>query len=709
LQREFFLARGDGGNASATRGNVNQACVLRRDASPWNRRAIDRVRTMGHTLYLILTLLAAAVVVVVLCRVARLPPILGYLTVGIALGPHALSWVPDSADTHYLGEFGIVFLMFSIGLEFSLPQLRAMRRAVFGLGLAQVTITTLAAVLALELAGYGWKTGLVLGGALAMSSTAIVSKMLAERTELGSPHGRDVMGILLFQDLAVVAFLILIPALGEGAKDLMKELAVAIAKAAGVLTIVLFFGQKPMRAWFQLIARLRSPELFVLNVLLVTLGLAALTELAGLSMALGAFVAGMLIAETEFRYQVEEDIKPFRDVLLGLFFIVVGMTLDLHVVFSHVGWFVLLLVLPVLAKLGLIVALSRIFGAPLSTALRTGFYLAQAGEFALVMLALASQYSLLAPDLAQSVLAAMIVSMLTAPLLIQFAEPIVRRLTASDWLARAAQVTQIAARTMSRQDHVLICGYGRSGQNLARLLEREDIAYIALDSDPERVREAAADGGSVVYGDASRRETLVSTGLHKARAVAITFADTGVALKILHHVQQLRHDLPVIVRTVDDTELDKLYEAGATEVVPEVLEGSLMLASHSLLLLGLPLNRVLKNIRAIREERYSLFRGFFHGASDAAADAADNLQPRLHSVVLPDRAYAVGQRLGDLHADDLVEITTVRRRGLRPQRPGADWRFEAGDVVVLLGKPGPIAVTEQKLLRGRSRIVLGAQ
>ncbi|HEY2818449.1 MAG TPA: cation:proton antiporter, partial [Casimicrobiaceae bacterium] len=477
---------------------------------------------MPATLHLVLILLAAAVVVVVACRLVRLPPILGYLAVGIVLGPHAFAWVPDDADTRYLGEIGIVFLMFSIGLEFSLPQLRAMRRAVFGLGFAQVTITTLAGVLALELAGYGWKVGLVLGGALAMSSTAIVSKMLAERMELGTPHGRDVMGILLFQDLAVVAFLILIPSLDESGGDVMRALVVGFAKAAVVLTLVLFFGQKPMRAWFQLVARLRSSELFVLNVLLVTLGLAALTQFAGLSLALGAFVAGMLIAETEFRYQVEEDIKPFRDVLLGLFFIVVGMALDLRIVLAHAGWVVVLLVIPVIAKLALIVMLSRIFGAPLATAFRTGFYLAQAGEFALVMLTLAFANQVVSAELAQTVLAAMIVSMLSAPLMIEFAEPLVRRLTANDWLARAAQVTQIAARTMARQDHVIVCGYGRSGQNLVRLLEREDIAYIALEADPQRVREAAADGGSVVYGDASRREALTSAGLAKARAVAIT-------------------------------------------------------------------------------------------------------------------------------------------------------------------------------------------
>jgi CPA2 family monovalent cation:H+ antiporter-2 len=653
---------------------------------------------MPQTLLLILLLLAASVVVVAICRAARLPPILGYLLVGIALGPHALAVVPDDAATRELGEFGIVFLMFSIGLEFSLPQLRAMRRAVFGLGAAQVAITTVAAMAVVQMLGYGWRAGIVLGGALAMSSTAIVSKMLAERSELGTPHGRDVMGILLFQDLAVVLFLILIPSLAGSGEAMGSALAFALLKAMIALAIILFVGQRPMRAWFHVVARQRSPELFVLNVLLVTLGMAALTAMAGLSLALGAFLAGMLISETEYRYQVEEDIKPFRDVLLGLFFITIGMMLDLRDAQMHAGALVALLVVPVAAKLALVVALARLFGSPLATALRTGFYLAQAGELALVMLALALANRLLSPEFMQTVLASMILSMLLAPLLIQYAETWVRKLTANDWLARAAEMTQVAARTMARQGHVIVCGFGRSGQNLTRLLEREDIAYLALDADPQRVREAA-DGTSVIYGDASRRETLVSAGIAKARAVVITFADTPTALKILHHVQHLRPELPVIVRTRDDSELDRLLAAGATEVIPEVLEGSLMLASHSLLVLGIPLNRVLMRIRTIREERYGLFRGFFHGASDFA-DAAENLQPRLHTVLLHERAHAIGRSLDDIGVGRFVEVTGVRRRGARSVAPDAQWRFEPGDAVVLLGKPGDLDRAEKRLLDG---------
>ncbi|HEY7901945.1 MAG TPA: cation:proton antiporter [Casimicrobiaceae bacterium] len=655
---------------------------------------------MSHTLQSILVLLASAVVVVVLCRISRLPAILGYLVIGVVVGPFGLRWIPDNETTRFFAEFGIVFLLFSIGLEFSLPQLKAMRRAVLGLGLLQVAGTTVVAMLAFWWYYGSWQIGLVLGAALAMSSTAIASKMLAERNELATPYGRDVMAILLFQDLAVVAFLIIIPSLAHPGKEMMERLGWAALKAAAVLSIILYFGQKPLRTWFQLIANQHSAELSMLNLLLVTLGLAALTSFAGLSLELGAFIAGMMIAETEFRYEVEEHVAPFRDVLLGLFFVTVGMSLDLHVVWAHFGLVLLLLVLPTLGKMLLVAGLARIFGAGRANAIRTGLYVAQAGELALVMLTLAFVNEVLDATTTQVVLAALVLSMLSGPLLIQLGDPLVKRFTANDWLARAAQITQIAARSMARQDHVIICGYGRSGQNLARLLEAEHILFIALDNDAQRVKEAAVGGGNVVFGDASRREALLAAGLMKARAVCVTFADTPLALRILHQVAYSRPELPVIVRTFDDSDIDQLLKAGAAEVVPEVLEGSLMLASHSLLLLGVPLARVLARIRAIREERYSLFRGFFHGVTDTS-DVAETVQPRLHSVLLTEGAAAVGKSLADVAMRGKVEVTGVRRRGTRSERPGVDWRFEAGDVVILLGRPGDIDRAESRLLRGR--------
>jgi CPA2 family monovalent cation:H+ antiporter-2 len=655
---------------------------------------------MQHTLQPVLVLLAAAVLVVVVFRSLRLPPMLGYLIVGVAIGPHALGWIKDTEEVRHLAEIGVVFLMFSIGLEFSLPKLITMRRIVFGLGAAQVTLTLLA-VLAVALAlGMDWREGFVLGGALAMSSTAMLAKLLAERFELNSAHGRQIIGILLFQDLAVVPLLIVIPALAAEPGMLASDLGYAVLKAVMVLTVLLFFGQRLMRPWFHLVARQKSSELFVLNVLLITLGVAFVTEMAGLSLALGAFVAGVLISETEYRYQVEEDIKPFRDVLLGLFFVTIGMLLDLRVVVEN-GWPSVLLIALVVLKTLLILGLSRLFGADPAVALRTGLALGASGEFGFVLLAHASHLGLVGPQSLQPVLAAMVLSMLITPFILERSEAIVRRWASSEWMSRAMQLHNIAVQSMAANEHVVICGYGRSGQNLARFLEQEKIPFIALDVDPQRIREAAAAGESVVFGDAARREVLVAAGLLRARALAVTYSDTASALKILAHVQQLRPGLPVVVRTLDDTDIEKLKSAGAAEVVAEIMEGSLMLASSTLMLLGLPLNRVLRRIRETRERRYSLFRGFFRGVTDEADDEDQALQPRLHSVMVGPGSAAIGRTLAELDLASLdVEVTAVRRRNVRTVTPGPDIRIEENDVVVLLGSEQSVAAAEIKLMQG---------
>ena len=592
-------------------------------------------------------------------------------------------------------------MMFSIGLEFSLAKLKAIRTTVFGFGGAQVAITV-AVVLALAWAvGLPWAAGLALGGALAMSSTAIVSKMLTERLELQSKHGRQMIAVLLFQDLAVVPLLILIPTLAAGSENMWADLGWASAKAAVVLFVLLFVGQKLMRPWFSMVAGHKSSELFMLNVLLITLGLAYLTDQAGLSLALGAFLAGMLISETEFRYQVEDDIKPFRDVLLGLFFVTIGMLLDLHAVWAHLGWVIGVLVALVLFKTVLVWGLGRAFGNESPVAMRTALGLAQGGEFGFVLLAQAGSLNLVYGTTLQIVLAAVVLSMMIAPIIIQFTDTITRRLCGGEWAGRAKELQDIAVKSFGADAHLIICGYGRSGQSLARLLESENIPYMALDVDPTRVKSAAAAGESVVYGDAARREVLKAAGLKRARALVITFASLPGAMKILAVVQELRPDLPVVVRTLDDTDLDALKQAGAAEVVPEVLEGSLMLASHALLLLGVPLTRVLKKLRGVREQRYGLLRGFFRGATDEEAELSETAQPRLLSVLVTEQAAAAGQTLAETGMLELgVEVIAVRRRNIRGLDPQPDTKVMAGDVLVLRGVPENLAAAEMRLLQG---------
>lgn len=664
---------------------------------------------MASTLELVLLYLVAAVLGVVACRSLKLPPMLGYLVVGVLIGPNALAFAQDSAAVKYLAEFGVVFLMFVIGLEFNLPKLRSMRTLVFGLGLAQVGLTML-----VTLVGHfglvfayawlferqwqmSWQGAIVLGGALAMSSTAIVVKLMAERLEIDSEHGRRVLGVLLFQDLAVVPLLVLIPALGSPPEQMLMALGFALLKAAALLTVLLVGGQRVMRWWLTLVARRKSEELFILNLLLITLGLSWLTEHAGLSLALGAFVAGMLVAETEYKHQVETDIRPFHDVLLGLFFITIGMKLDWRPVIDQ--WFLVLALTsaPVLAKFALVAALTYAFRATPGVALRTGLYLAQAGEFGFVLLTLGADNGLVAPQWMSPVLASMVLSMLATPFLIMYSNRIVNRLSSSDWMMQSVALTTIAKKAISTEAHVIICGYGRSGQALSRLLSQERIPYMALDLDPDRVRQAAAAGRSVVFGDAARLQSLMAAGLARAAAVVVSYNDTPSALKILRLVQEHAPKVPVIVRTIDEADIDKLKAAGATEVVPEAIEGSLMLAGHALALVGVPMKRVIRITRDARDARYGLLRGYFHGADDDTVEELD--QARLASVTIPEAARTVGHPLDDLALHAMgVTVVALRRAGGGARLPQPGEKLQSGDTLVISGLPEPLALAEAKLL-----------
>ncbi len=660
---------------------------------------------MFNSLPLILILLISSVLAVATFRVLRLPPMLAYFLVGLALGPHTFGLLPDSEANREFAEFGIVFLMFSIGLEFSLPQLYAMRKKVLGLGGGQVAITLASTMAISKLCGLSWSTAFVIGAALVMSSTAIVSKILAERIDLNSRHGRLSIGVLLFQDIAVVPILVLIPALGAVQTDLTNVLGIALLKAIAMLLLLFTIGKWLINPWFNWVASQRSRELFVMNVLMVTLLLAFATKMAGLSYALGAFIAGMLISETKFRYQVESDISPFRDILLGLFFISVGMLLNLEAIYHNFGLILLILLGFIFLKALVVAAVVRYFKYETGVAIRTAIILAQAGEFSFVILALGAEHHLIAGQALQAVLAASLLSMVIAPFLINNNGKIARRLVGSYNRNSDKVVDQISEVGQHLENHVVICGYGRSGQYLGRFLEEEKIPYIALDIDPARVLEAAAAGENVMFGDAARRVVLTAAGCARAKALIISYADNRAAMKILHIVQESYPQLPVIVRTVDDSNMEQLREAGAAEVVPEILEGSLMLASHALMLLGVPLNRVVKRIRLFREERYKLFKGYFHGISDVESDDLVNQQVRLHSVIVTGGAFAIGRSLNEMQLGVFeVEVKSIRR----PNSNGAELDQQSllaeGDVIVLLGLPTGLTNAENALLTGRVAI-----
>jgi K+:H+ antiporter len=649
----------------------------------------------------ILILLGVAVVLVALFRYLHLPQILAYLCAGIVVGPFGMGWIPDLEGTRTLAEFGLVFLMFTVGLEFSLPKLIAMKSVVFGLGGAQVLISCLVFGFVAWLFDVPPEGAVVIGGMLAMSSTAIVMKLLTEQLEQNSRHGHHAISVLLFQDLVVVPFLIVIPALaGDIQQSVWTALGWAFLKSVLVLVGIFIVGRWLLRPFFHEVASARLREYFMLAVLLLTLASAWVTEAAGLSMALGAFLAGMMLGETEFRHQVEGDILPFRDILLGLFFVTIGMMLDLGAMRQLWPWVLACVVGIMVFKSLLILGLGKLFAMETGVALRTGLVLSQVGEFAFALILLANQHQLFCARTSQIILASIILSMMLAPIVVRYNGHVAKKLVPSYTREREGNLDAIRAEAGSTQKHVIICGYGRSGQNLAWMLEQEGIDYLALDLDPVRVRDARDGGKAVVYGDAARRDVLEAAGLPRATALAISFYDVSSALKILETTRVLRPDMPVIVRTMDDAALEKLKAAGATEVVPESLEGSLMMGSHLLLLMGVPVSRIVRHVRDVRTDRYRMLRGFFHGADiDEGKESA--YQERLHSITLSSGANAVGKLISELHLEEAgVSVSAVRRGGIRGPEPAPETRLSAGDVLVLYGAPDALELAEKILLEG---------
>ncbi len=656
-----------------------------------------------HTLQIILLLLAIAVITVTLFRRFHLPPILGYLIVGILVGPFGSGWVASTEDTRFLAEFGVVFLLFTIGLEFSLPQMIAMKGSVFGLGGSQVLATgALATGIAWAL-GIDLNAAIIVGAILALSSTAIVTKQLSEQLELNSEHGRLGVSILLFQDLAVIPLLVVIPILaGTGDQGMAVPLLLALLKAALVFVVIMAAGHWLLRPLFHEIARARSAELFTLTVLLVTLAAAWLTHEAGLSLALGAFLAGMMLGETEFRHQIEADIRPFQDVFLGLFFVTVGMRVDLLSLLPILHWVLLLAAALILVKGVIILGLVRATGNSMSPAFRTGVLLAQGGEFGFVLLDISLESSLLPGPIGQILFASIIVSMTASPFLIRNNGRLAKQFcTLRNFSDEVQIIGDLAEETEQMEQHVIICGYGRIGQNLGRLLDHEGFPYVALDLDPTVVREAHEAGDPVHFGDASRREILDAAGLSRASVVVLNFEDHASAMKILHRLQEFRPELPVLVRTRDDTHMDELEAAGATEVMPEAVEASLMMGGQLLLLLKVPCSRIFKIMREIRENHYKLLRDFFHGEEPVDMEHDEAFQERLHTVTLPKKAFAVDHTIEDLHLWDWdVSVTAVRRGGIRGETPAPETRLQSGDVLVLAGTPQHLEHAEGLLLYG---------
>lgn len=646
-----------------------------------------------------LLLLAASVFVVAVFQRQRVPSSLAYLLVGALVGPHAAGLVTNPEVIRAVAELGIVFLLFTIGLNFSLPQIYALRHFVFWLGSGQVLLTTALIAAAAWFAGLPAASALAVGAAFAQSSTTVIGKQLAEQGEDSSRHGRLALAMSVFQDVTAAPFVVIIPVLGMAAAgSLAAALGWSLAKALAAFAAIYLVGRWLLRPLFHAIAERRSAELFTLTVLLVSLASAATTASLGLSLAFGAFLAGMMLGETEFRHQIEASIRPFRDVLLGLFFVSIGMLVD-PAVLRHVWhWALASAAVLLAAKALLVAALVRAGGIEPQTAWRTGIALAVGGEFGLALLALALDARVLDAQPAQIALTAVLFSMVAGPFLIRYGHAIAALIGGRGAAPADAPQPELPQAAQWRE-HVIICGYGRIGQNVGRFLEEEGIRYVALDLDPARVREAHAAGEPVYYGDAAERDMLEAVGVAQARLVVVSHDDVAAALKVLQHVRALRPDLPVMVRTRDESRVEELRRAGATEVVPETLEAGMMIVSHALLLLDVPLSRIVRRIRDVRVDRYHLLREFFRGSDALAGHAGDEEADRLHSVRLPPGAAAIGRALGELDlARDRVVVTAMTRRGKRQLAPDPATRVEAEDVLVLFGSPADLERAEVRLL-----------
>lgn len=647
-----------------------------------------------------LILLVASFLLVAFALRLGLSPIVGFILAGVLIGPHGLGVVADSHAIRQMGEFGIVFLMFTIGLEFSLSRLIADRYAVLVAGGLQVLLTTVLFTLAAQLLQVTFLTAVTLAVALAMSSTAIVSRMLIEQGEVSSRYGRTTICILLFQDLATIIVLMILPVVSaEASTALGRDLALALAKGVMVFLVLLFAGRWLVQRSFRYLARLHSPELFMLGVLVVSLGAAQFAHLMGLSLALGGFMAGMVIGETEFRHQVEADIRPFQDVLLGLFFVTIGMLVDPALLAG--SWPAVLGAAAglVLVKGALAFGVTRTTTSAAPLAIRIGITLAHGGEFSLMLIFLALQLGMIDAELGQVVLTAVLLSMVTAPFAIRHSAALSARLSG---VGRGRTQRGIADRIESAATdlsaHVILCGYGRVGRNIAWYLDEESVEYVALDIDLQHLRAPVEPDRRLTYGDATRRHILIAAGLERAQAVVITFDNVRAALKVLSHVHEIRPDVTAIVRSADEQHLDELLNAGATEVIPGTLEISLILATHVLTLLGVPVSKITEHNERIRADRYRLMRGVLHG------HRRPERREQVRVIRIGGDDFAVGRTLEELDVEALgTRVTAVRRHGIRGAAPEPHMRLADKDDLIVAGPPEALARVEDYLAKGSER------
>jgi CPA2 family monovalent cation:H+ antiporter-2 len=652
----------------------------------------------GH--FELLAILSSAVLIVWLFRRLHLPAILAYLVAGMLVGDHGLSLVQDQVDYDHFAELGIVFLLFTLGLEFSLPKLIAMRHLVLAVGSLQVGISLAFFMGIALLFGQTFASSLIIGGIIALSSTAIVIRQLSETGAMKRKSGQLSVAILLFQDVAVVPLLIIIPMFAqESDSSMVVELLIALVKGVFVVTLLMFAGKWLLPRLFNLVAQVRTDELFVLTTLLVTLVASSLTQWFGLSMALGAFLAGMMLGESQYKYQLEADIRPYRDILLGLFFVTVGMKLDIGIVYSSPLVIIGVMVSFMVVKILIIAFLAKRAGEAAKDAWAAGIMLAQMGEFGFVLIALANQVKLLPVETASILLGAGVLSMAITPYMINNARRWSLMLSNeqpidTDHLAELPEQTELS-------DHVIICGFGRIGQTVSRFLKQESIKFVAIDIDPLRATKAREAGENVLFGSSRQTELLQAAHLSQAKLVVIAFGEDKQSLEVIQKVRSLSPDVPILVRTRNDDQLQALQEAGANQVVPESLEGSLMLVSQVLSLTGVPFSRIIRRVQKERKDHYSHLHGFFQGEhTDMSPDAMDRIE-FANGIILTENSFANGHSIASLNLSaKRVTVVALRRNNIESEQPDEATILQAQDTLIVRGKPRRVERAERFVQKG---------
>lgn len=641
-------------------------------------------------------LIGLSVVVVYLFLHLGLSSALGFLAVGLLAGPTGLGLLQNNQALEEMAEFGVAFLLFSLGLEFSLSRFYAMRRIVLGVGALQVLVTMVMIMgLSWALGPLPWSGTLVCAAALSLSSTAMVSQELVQRRELLSRYGMMTMGVLLFQDLISVFFLAMIPTLATPHNDHLLHLASSGGLAVALLVGMVLAGRFMFPRLFHAIAVVRSAELFMLTVLLVAMVPALLAERFGLSRGLGAFLAGMLLGESHFRYQIEADIRPFRDMLLGVFFISVGMMMDLHSIWADWPYVLGLTAAVLLLKAVLVAYLGTQQNEKPAVAWRSALALAGTGEFGFALVTLGMVHHLVDTQTGSVMLGSLMLGMLAVPPLMAMGPRLVKLLQKHH---HPDILPPEEPQDPSR--HIVLCGYGRVGQGLNKLFREAGFTVIAMDLDPTRVEQAVLLGHSVYYGNCAEPAGLAHLHLEQAELVVITFDDPPITLKLISLIRQRHDKLPILVRAADDLYYEQFMAAGATEVIPETLEAGLMLAAQGLSLLGWSQERIASIIRRIRLGRYKLLRDYIPGQAEQFAAKEAEEREFVKAIMLSEGSFGVGKRLSDMDLEEEgVVVDAVQRPATQEElAPRPDLVLEAGDVVVLKGKQHVLERCESRLL-----------